>query len=589
MIFTQDFLKASLVYNGKKILLSKRNHSIDGTLIADFSVTPYGSGYYLTFKLKNIGNVNSDVVVRPLTLDMTLISEDPFIYRTLAGDSCGGDSFMPNSFTPCGHYHEEPFGGRSSNTTGFPYFDIQSGSCALAFAIGWSGQWSKDIDVYDNTLSLKIGLCDSEFYLKPGEEFSLPSLFAVYSDEKDPAVSARRHLKNITREYFSPRSYLKEVTLPFAIQCFDRYFQGICGSRKDPEWATENGQIRTADGAAKIKHIDTLWLDAAWFYDGFPKGVGNYRFTEGFPNGLKSVSDHAHALGMKFMLWFEPERIAKGSDLYERDEFLLSHSQNPDNKLFYLGNEDAWQWLFSTLSNMIEKNGIDIFRQDFNMDPLPYFRENDEPCRVGVSEIKHINGLYKLWDALIEKFPTLLIDNCASGGRRLDLESLKRSVSLWRSDTGCFPETGDMRVNMWSQNQISALSVYIPYHSCAVWDFDAYTVRSNATHGLACNFDILSNGFDFPSAEKALEEAKRLSKYWNKDFYPLTEPSVDESTWFAYALSDTCESLIYVFRRPLSENEGYTLGKCVDCGKYAKFNFEPAKGHSWHLKERSDM
>ena len=44
MIFTQDFLKASLVYNGKKILLSKGNHSIDGTLIADFSVTPYGSG-----------------------------------------------------------------------------------------------------------------------------------------------------------------------------------------------------------------------------------------------------------------------------------------------------------------------------------------------------------------------------------------------------------------------------------------------------------------------------------------------------------------------------------------------------------------
>ncbi len=36
------------------------------------------------------------------------------------------------------------------------------------------------------------------------------------------------------------------------------------------------------------------------------------------------------------------------------------------------------------------------------------------------------------------------------------------------------------------------------------------------------------------------------------------------------------------------ENEGYTLGKCVDCGKYTKFNFEPAKGHSWQTSSNGE-
>jgi alpha-galactosidase len=208
---------------------------------------------------------------------------------------------------------------------------------------------------------------------------------------------------------------------------------------------------------------------------------------------------------------------------------------------------------------MIEQNGIDIYRQDFNIDPLPFFRETDEKDRRGITEIKYINGLYKLWDALIDNFPSLLIDNCSSGGRRLDLESLKRSVLLWRSDTGCFPETNDMRINLWSQNQISSLSEYIPYHSCAVWNFDAYTVRSNATHGLACNFYIFSADFDFASAEKALEESKRLEHHWHKDFYPLTAPSIDESIWFAYALSDGEDSVAYVFRREFSEIESAVI------------------------------
>ena len=51
-----------------------------------------------------------------------------------------------------------------------------------------------------------------------------------------------------------------------------------------------------------------------------------------------------------------------------------------------------------------------------------------------MSEIKGIMGLYSYWDELRKRHPGLQIDNCASGGRRLDIETMSRSVALWRSD-----------------------------------------------------------------------------------------------------------------------------------------------------------
>lgn len=84
---------------------------------------------------------------------------------------------------------------------------------------------------------------------------------------------------------------------------------------------------------------------------------------------------------------------------------------------------------------------------------------NDADDRKGITEIKHIMGLYRLWDALLERFPHLIIDNCASGGRRIDIETLRRSVPLWRSDAQCsanYPPE-------WAQVHNMTFSVWMPY------------------------------------------------------------------------------------------------------------------------------
>ena len=567
-------LKASLYYCGKKEEIVAGDRLLGDKLLVTLDDKKLSScAEFLTLRMKNISDSNTEQITCPRTLELFVPSTKKPRYHGLRGDDCGYSSFTPMEFTVEKHYHEEPTGGRSADTSGFPYFDVTTEEGALGFAIGWTGQWSKDIYVTEGGFSVQIGLCYSDFYLKPGEEIRLPSVLIT---QAETAPLARRAIRNTVREYFSPKRYLGEkMYIPTAIQCFDRYFYESKDLPDiDARWNSVKGQIRTVNAAKKIGHFDTLWLDAAWFAEGFPNGVGNFRFNDGFPEGLREVSEYAHQNGMKFVLWFEPERVHEGSDTYTKEEFLLQWQGNPRDRLYNLADDKAWEWLKNTLVTMIRDNGIDVYRQDFNFRPLPYWLESDEENRTGMTEIKYVMGLYRLWDTLLEEFPDLLIDNCASGGRRLDLEMAMRSVTLWRSDTGCNPESEKRRVTAWSQNQIMTLSEYLPYHACATWEPRTYDIRSTATQGMACTFDILNDDFDFVQAEKIMAEVRELAHFWDGDFYPLTPfgrehgkwgDIADEKIWTAYQLAKENEGVVYAFRREFCEIPEQTLAlKAID-------------------------
>lgn len=510
--------------------------------------------------LRNAGTADSPRVTLPKTLDLTWETAGTVVVESLAGDDCNGGSFMPRRWelAPGESCHTEPAEGRSSQQTGFPYFDVASGGRSLIGAIGWSGQWSRDIAAGPDSAVLQVGLCDADFTLRPGEEVRLPSVLLLEGDGDVGAL--RRAFRRLLLQRFSPQAYWDgELNLPISLQPYDRYFYGRC-----PEWPTEAGQIRSIGEAVKCGPIDNLWLDAAWFREGFPYGVGNYSFAPGFPNGLKAVSDAAHAKGMTFTLWFEPERVhAKSETAREHPEFLLhttvENEWTRDNLLFNLGDEQARGWLYEVLSGFIRENGIDILRIDYNINPLPYWRDNDEEGRRGVTEMRYVAGLYELWDRLLAAFPRLLIDDCASGGRRIDFETGKRSVPLWRSDTGCSPETAERPTSVWNQNQCLNLTRYLPFHACAAWEPIPYDIRAAQSGGLACTFDVLNPAFDFAAARRLLEELHRLRPLWNGDFYPLTAPTESDDVWSAYQLDREGRGVVYAFRRAACPQADFTV------------------------------
>ena len=84
-----------------------------------------------------------------------------------------------------------------------------------------------------------------------------------------------------------------------------------------------------------------------------------------FPHGVRAVSDVAHAHGLKLILWMEPERVHPGTDLYKNHpEWLLG--KDGSDKLFNLGNPVAWAWMVDHVDHLINEQGIDLYRQDFN-------------------------------------------------------------------------------------------------------------------------------------------------------------------------------------------------------------------------------
>ena len=491
-------------------------------------------------EFENLGTQDTPLLSDVQALDVQLRTgyfRKQVMLHGLNGDVCGERSFLPmeSEVEPGKSLKLAPEGGRSSNGA-FPFFNVQYGNQGLIAAIGWSGQWRATLE-RSNTgpAVLRAGLEQLALVLHPGEKIRTPRIL-ILPWKGDPLVAHNRFRRLMLFEY-APRLNGRPLPLPIALQCFDRYISKL------PDWGTEAVQVRAARTAYNIG-CDSHWLDAAWFEGGFPNGVGNWFCpTQRFPKGLKPVSDACHQLGLKFIVWFEPERVAPGTEIArEHPEFVYGAAKGG---LFKLGDPDARRWLADLLSRRITEFGIDMYRNDFNMDPLGSWRGADAPDRQGINEIRYVEGHYALWDELLATHPGLSIDNCASGGRRIDLETCHRSVPLWHSDTGCSPGHAD-----WNQTQISGLSLYVPLLGACSWTTDTYEVRSAATAGLICQFPVFDQGFSLESAREALAEVKENQRYWYGDFYPLTPCMLGSGALIAWQLhrSDLNAGIVLAFR-----------------------------------------
>ncbi|MGQ9732618.1 MAG: NPCBM/NEW2 domain-containing protein [Candidatus Zipacnadales bacterium] len=497
---------------------------------------------------ENTGTADTPLLQEVHALDIRLStgnSQRTAVLHGLNGDLCGEQSFVPfeRPLAVGESFHMAPTGGRPSNGA-FPFFNMQYRDEGLVVGLGWSGQWAADFErLPAGPLQVRAGMELTHLKLHPSERLRSPRVLLM--GWKGDRWTAQNRFRRLLLFHYVPRWEGRPVRLPVVSQCFDRY------SWTRPDWATEAGQIAAVE-FAKQAGFDSHWLDAAWFVGGFPHGVGNWypKPTE-FPNGLRPIAQACHKDGLKFVLWFEPERVAADTQIArEHPEFVFG---GKNGGLFKLNDPTARRWLTDLLSQRITEYGIDVYRNDFNIDPLPFWRENDEPDRQGITEIRYVEGHYEMWDELRARHPALLIDNCASGGRRIDLETIARSVPLWRSDTSCSPGHPE-----WNQAQTVGLSQYIPLHTACGWTPEPYDFRSSATGGAIAQWAYLDPDFPRELAKATLAEAKANQKYWYGDFYPLTGCSVRLTDWIAYQLHrpDLNEGLVLAFRRAESNYTG---------------------------------
>lgn len=526
----------------------------EATAFTDFSAVEW------VLRFANEGEGDTEIIEKIHALDGAFRrTGGKIVLHRALGSSAQKTDFAPihEAISPGGCLRLAPVGGRSSNTTALPFFNLEfEGEGGLMITVGWSGQWAAEFSANESFVAIRAGMELTRLKLRSGECIRTPRILLLPWQGND-YLEGHNLLRRFLIAHHVPKRKGKPVLLPLA--------GTSSGPPDEANKATEGGQIELASHFAKLG-VEYLWIDAGWFEGRWPNGVGNWFVRkDGFPHGLRPVSDAIKDMGMKgLILWFEPERVHKGTWIdREHPDWVLRLPDNP-NGLLDLGNDAAREWLTEHVSTMIEREGISVYRQDFNIDPLPFWRTNDPPDRQGITEIRHIKGLYAFWDELRERHPELIIDNCASGGRRIDLETVSRSVALWRTDYRYYEPEGQ-------QCHTYGISLYVPTTSTGCGYPDTYCLRSAMSSGVVlwipwtplAAYDIyrkylpeevdwdLSTPFPIEKAGRLVDEFKRLRPLFFGDFYPLTPYSAEEDAWIAYQFYrvDMGRGAVLAFRR----------------------------------------
>ena len=446
--------------------------------------------------------------------------------------------------------------GRSSDDRSAPFFNIHKSGKGFICAVGWTGQWHAEVERTCDEAVFRSGIPGLNFRLLPKEKIRTSSIVVMPYEAN--LIDSQNIWRRLVKEEYS--------------------LIGSEGREKyGPLCASVWGGMKTSSVLDRIEIIrknklpyEYLWMDAGWYgidtpptpdeFEGsiWSEVTGDWRISKvSHPDGLSDVSKAAHDAGLKFILWFEPERSKKNAvtALEHPEYFLGSEDERCDYLLLNLGREDAWNYIYNTISGLIEKLDIDFYRHDANFEPLYFWdRADSRGDRKGITQIKHIMGMYKLWDALLKRFPRLLIDNCASGGKRIDIETLRRSMPLWRSDYQC-PANFDINGSL---SHHLSFNSWLPYSGSGMGRaYDLYRARCSYDSSLTTNFSYSERDSFCDTEEKIgfvkkmCEEYIMLRPYFKEDFYPLTEITALPDVWTAaqFDRPSQGDGIVQVFRR----------------------------------------
>lgn len=498
---------------------------------------------------KNESPANSPVISDILAIDSTVTVQKP-VLTTAKGSTSQADDFAPITvdLDKKTSYSASTYGGRSSQGA-FPYFDVSNGDYGIMAAIGWSGNWKADFVHDQGTVAVTAGMQETNISLYAGEQMRTPMvMLQFFTGDQDDGHNAFRRL--ILKSY-TPEDETGEPVTELPI------FQSVLTFNSE-----EDLIARMQDIADQGREVDGIWIDAVWYGgitaensidDNYWKTQnGNwYLNPDRFPqDNLDQLNAWLDENGKELLMWFEPEQVAAGSQIaVEHPEWLLSGIDQWWAKvyLFDLTDDEACDYLIDLISDRIQKYRIDWYRHDFNTDPEDAWAIADgQADRVGISEIKYITNLYRYLDTLVENNPGLMIDNCSSGGRRLDLEMTKRAIPYWRTDVCASSHSSADSIRSINYD----LTWWLPLHGGGYPQYNnanfTYNMRSYMSAGLSFGLEVEGNE---AVLQKLLAQNRTCRSMMHGDYYMLSYGVGDEVT---------TKNAAYQFHVP-EESRGYIM------------------------------
>ncbi len=443
-----------------------------------------------------------------------------------------------------------------------PMFNYQTAGDGVIAALGWNGTWFADFHhAGEGKSRIAAGMENLNAKLRPGESIRSPLSMVMYWQGE--LMHAQNMFRRFVLAHHTPRQDGRIISPPISCQTWGGW-----------------GEQRHLETIAKIREkqipFDVYWIDAGWYGTGKIQSntvfegdwgtmAGDWRVNKNwYPNKFGPISAAANDAGMRFLIWVEPERAIYGRPItLEHPEFFLPRKKayrDGETLLLNLADPRAAKWAFDTVSGLIDENHVQWYREDFNLVPNGYWNGADEPDRTGMTEMRFVENLYKFWDALLEQYPSLAIDNCASGGRRIELEALSRSLVLWRTDYNCFVEATEEC----TQDHSYGIAHWLPLQGIRPFRrlVDTYEARSALSPCEEFDPGVLDKSDEhWALLKKTVSDAQRAKRYFLGDFYPLTNAYGALDSWSAYHLylPEEREGMILAIRRPKSDVAAMTF------------------------------
>ena len=547
-----------------------------------------------TVYFKNDGDGDAPVLENIQALNVSFSVTGKGIPTILYSKGCGGMDAYALQKEPLNQLEVFQISNQSGGKTieAIPFFDIMTPGRGLIGALGWPGAWAINFSRSTETdIVVSAGMESTHLSLHPGEEIRTPEvfLFPWRGDDIDAHNALRRHIL----KYHTPYYDGKPIVIPVS--------HGGWGGMKTSTC------LRLIDQITKENiGFENFWMDAGWYgpdrpvdeFQVFGKEdwflyAGNWRVNQ-VPHpdglGLRPISDAAHAKGMKFLLWFEPERAVVGTPLtIEHPDWFIGevttifggNTARPVVKyrMFDFGNPAARQFMIDTMSELITKEGIDIYRQDCNFALAPFWAQADGRERQGMSQIRYAEGLMTFWDELRRRHPQLILDIVQRG----DLETISRAVDLTRADYPISPDADPIGAEIGTEG----LAYWRPHFGTGlqIRPRDTYHFRSGFAPGFG--FALFNDGgtpeqvgkfipadFPFDWIRTMIAQYKLVRPYYYGDYYPLlpcsmnsdcaTNPGAERSAAFEWAAwqfnrPEQGDGMVQAFRRDKNDESAQNL------------------------------
>lgn len=433
------------------------------------------------------------------------------------------------------------------------YLENTETGSALAWQIENNGSWHWEISDQEGHLYLQLaGPSEIESHwcknLKPGESFtSVPCAVCAVNGGFDEAIGELTKYRRIIRRKNADNKKLAII--------FNDYMNCLWG---DP---TAEKEFPLIDAAAEAG-CEYFCIDAGWYADGFWwDWVGEWQESKKrFPNGLREVTDYIRKKGLIPGVWLEIEVMGIKCPLADKlpdDWFFTRHGKRVYDRSRYqldFRNPEVREHCDEVIDRLVNAYGVGYIKMDYNIEPGIGTEHNADSYGDGLLE--HQRAYIAWLDGVFERHPQLIIENCSSGGLRMDYAMLSRYSIQSTSDQDDYKKYCTIATN--------SPSALCPEQS-AIWSYpmtsgDREEVVFNMVNAMLLRIHQSGHlGYIEPERKALVKEALDMYKKIRGDiknalpFWSLGLSKFSDE-WVSLGLK--CENTAYlaVWRRESSDN-----------------------------------